>query len=53
MSICLCSLIFGKLADLALTVQMALIISVGHLFLRATNFVNGTKKGVAGNYFHE
>ena len=26
---------------------------VGHLFSRATNFANGAKKGVRGNYFHE
>ena len=27
--------------------------TIAHLFLRATNFENGTKKGVRGSYFHK
>ena len=29
------------------------LITIGHLFLKPTNFANVVNKGVCGNYFHE
>ena len=35
-------------------IQVDIIIdTVGHLYSIATNFANGARKGVRGNYFHE